>query len=58
MAAALAALVGDLDAPLLDLGCGTGLSGEAFMSAGFSVIDGTDFSETMIAVARNKPGLY
>lgn len=57
-AEALAGLVSDKDAPLLDLGCGTGLSGEAFKAAGFNTIDGTDFSEEMLAHARRKPGLY
>ena len=57
-AAALAGCVSDRDLPLLDLGCGTGLSGEAFRSAGFAVIDGTDFSPAMLAHARSKPGLY
>jgi predicted TPR repeat methyltransferase len=53
-AEALAGAVEDLSAPLLDLGCGTGLSGEAFRVAGFSTIDGTDFSPEMLEVARRK----
>ncbi len=57
-AAALAAHAADLAAPLLDLGCGTGLSGEAFRAAGFTTIDGTDFSDAMLAHARTKPGVY
>lgn len=57
-AEALASLTADKTAPLLDLGCGTGLSGEAFRAAGFTVIDGTDFTEEMLAVARRKPDLY
>ncbi len=57
-AAALAANATDTGAPLLDLGCGTGLSGEAFRAAGFAVVDGTDFSAEMIAYARAKPDLY
>ncbi len=57
-AAALAAHAADAGAPLLDLGCGTGLSGEAFRAAGFAVIDGTDFSAEMLAYARDKPGVY
>lgn len=57
-AEALASLASDKAAPLLDLGCGTGLSGEAFRAAGFSTIDGTDFSEAMLSRARGKPGLY
>jgi predicted TPR repeat methyltransferase len=57
-AAALAALAPDNSVPVLDLGCGTGLSGEALRAAGFSTIDGTDFSEEMLAHAEGKPGLY
>ncbi|MGM0586630.1 MAG: class I SAM-dependent DNA methyltransferase, partial [Pseudomonadota bacterium] len=43
--------------PLHDLGCGTGLSGEAFAEAGFDPIDGSDFSEEMLKIARDK-GVY
>lgn len=57
-AAALAAAVADRTLPILDLGCGTGLSGEALRDAGFSTIDGSDFSEEMLAYARSKPNLY
>ncbi len=57
-AAALIGAGADRTAPLLDLGCGTGLSGEAFRDAGFSIIDGTDFSAEMLALAAKKPGLY
>ncbi len=57
-AEALASLADDLDAALLDLGCGTGLSGEALKAAGFSTRDGSDFSEDMLAYARSKEGLY
>lgn len=56
-AAAMAEAVADRRAPLLDLGCGSGLSGEAFRAAGFAVIDGTDFSAEMLAVAEAK-GVY
>ncbi len=56
-AAALADLVGDKAAPLLDLGCGTGLSGEALREAGFTALDGTDFSAEMLAAAETK-GIY
>lgn len=42
------------DAPILDFGCGTGLSGLALRAAGFSVIDGLDLSEKMLAHARTK----
>jgi predicted TPR repeat methyltransferase len=57
-ARALADLAEDKRAPLLDLGCGTGLSGEAFKAAGFESIDGTDFSQEMLEHARGKPGVY
>lgn len=57
-ARALAELVPDKSAPLLDLGCGTGLSGEAFRAVGFTRIDGSDFSDEMLSLARAKSGLY
>jgi len=57
-AAALAECAADKNAPLLDLGCGTGLSGVAFRDIGFVCIDGTDFSEEMLACARTKQGVY
>ena len=43
-----------LSSPILDLGCGTGLSGEALQGVGFKEIDGYDFSEGMLALARKK----
>jgi predicted TPR repeat methyltransferase len=46
-----------LDAPVLDFGCGTGLSGQALRDAGFTVIDGTDPSAPMLDQARAK-GIY
>ena len=53
-AAGLAEFATDLSLPLLDFGCGTGLAGQAFKDAGFSVIDGTDLSPEMIAQAEAK----
>jgi len=53
-AEALAAQVTDLAEPLMDLGCGTGVSGAAFANAGFAAIDGTDFSGQMLEKARAK----
>lgn len=41
---------------MLDLGCGTGLSGEAFVDMA-SAIDGIDLSHAMIAKARRR-GIY
>lgn len=56
-AAALATHLKDLSAPVLDFGCGTGLSGQALHRAGFETIDGIDISADMLAEA-NKKGLY
>ncbi|MFT4961341.1 MAG: putative TPR repeat methyltransferase [Paracoccaceae bacterium] len=53
-AAALAANMSDLNATILDFGCGTGLSGLALRLAGFSRIDGLDLSADMLAVAKGK----
>ncbi len=56
-AEALKAFAGDLSQPILDFGCGTGLSGLALRLEGFEVIDGVDLSAEMLAVARSK-GVY
>ncbi len=56
-AAALAEFADDKAAPVLDAGCGTGLSGEALKQAGFLCVDGTDFSEEMLKTAGCK-GIY
>jgi len=53
-AAALKKFTGGLATPLLDIGCGTGVSGEAFRDAGFTTIDGADFSAEMLAAAKKK----
>ncbi len=53
-AAALKKFADDTDAPVLDFGCGTGLSGQALRQAGFEVIDGVDLSSEMLAVAQDK----
>lgn len=42
------------DKPVLDFGCGTGLSGLALKAAGFSQIDGTDISSEMLEKARQR----
>lgn len=47
----------DLSQPLLDFGCGTGLSGLALKLAGFDTIDGLDLSAEMLTHARAK-GVY
>ena len=54
VATAMAANVSALGDPMLDIGCGTGLSGEALKSAGFIRLDGTDFSGEMLAMAEQK----
>lgn len=53
-AAALATFATDLTAPVLDLGCGGGLSGAALREAGFSAIDGADFSPRMLEEAARR----
>ncbi|MBT8416482.1 MAG: methyltransferase domain-containing protein, partial [Silicimonas sp.] len=45
------------DKPVLDFGCGTGLSGLALKATGFAQIDGTDISPEMIAKAEAR-GIY
>jgi len=54
---ALAAEMQDTSVPVLDFGCGTGLSGRALRAAGFLVIDGLDLSPDMLDLAREK-GIY
>lgn len=57
IARALAAQVHDMNAAVLDFGCGTGLSGGALIQTGFTLIDGADLSADMLAEAREK-GVY
>lgn len=57
-ARALARFAPDRTAPVLDIGCGTGLSGMALREAGFATIDGTDLSDEMLARARARTGVY
>lgn len=54
LAAALADMVDDKSTPLLDIGCGTGISGHELKTAGFKTIDGCDFSAEMLALAGSK----
>ena len=56
-AAALARFAADRSAPVIDIGCGTGLSGAALREAGFATVDGWDPSAEMLALARPK-GIY
>lgn len=53
----MAQFLADRNTPLLDLGCGTGLGGEALAALGYDRIDGVDFSTEMLAVARAR-GCY
>lgn len=57
IAAALAKFISDKTMPILDIGCGTGVSGAALRAEGFTTIDGSDFSAEMLAEARKK-GIY
>ncbi|KHQ53867.1 class I SAM-dependent DNA methyltransferase [Mameliella alba] len=53
-AEALHAFMPDTTAPILDFGCGTGLSGLALRLAGFTTIDGVDLSPGMLERARER----
>jgi predicted TPR repeat methyltransferase len=53
-AEALARHMADQTLPILDFGCGTGLSGLALKLAGFETIDGLDLSSEMLEQARKK----
>ena len=44
----------ELNHPLLDIGCGTGLSGVFLRDAGFTALHGSDFSAEMLEQARQK----
>ncbi|MDF1721256.1 MAG: class I SAM-dependent methyltransferase [Minwuia sp.] len=56
-AAALAAAAPNHDVAVLDIGCGTGLSGLALRAAGFSVLAGCDLSPGMMLRAM-ATGVY
>ena len=51
-ARSIAPFLPDREAALIDLGCGTGLAGEALMALGYTTIDGVDISAEMLAVAK------
>lgn len=53
-AAALWSKMPEPDAPILDYGCGTGLSGLALKLAGYKVIDGMDPSPEMLKLSEEK----
>ncbi len=57
IAEALMPLLADDDRPVLDYGCGTGLSGMTLATHGITPLHGTDISGPMIAKARAK-GCY
>ena len=42
------------DGPVLDAGCGTGLSGPYLRALGYEAIEGLDFSEEMLGLARRR----
>ena len=47
----------NVEKPVLDFGCGTGLAGLALKSVGFDVVDGTDISPEMLDEAQAR-GVY
>lgn len=53
-ARAIAQVLPDRKSSLIDLGCGTGLAGEALAALGYEHIDGVDFSTEMLAVAESR----
>ena len=52
LARAMEQFTRDPSLPLLDYGCGTGLSGGELRAAGFSTLDGADTSKGMLSQAR------
>lgn len=53
-AKALAGFTPEQDLALLDIGCGTGLSGKHLANAGFTRIDGCDINPQMLKVAKTR----
>jgi len=53
----LDAHLADRVAPVLDVGCGTGLAGQSLFERGFTTIDGLDLSPEMMQVAGRR-GIY
>ena len=53
-AKALKKYLTDSNSHILDIGCGTGLSGQEILNVGFKNVDGTDFSDKMLFEAKNK----
>lgn len=56
-AVALKAYLSNQSAKILDVGCGTGLSGKALINEGFSQIEGCDISPAMLEKAE-ATGIY
>lgn len=54
LAAMLKKALGGASGRVIDIGCGTGLGGEALRQAGFRTIDGIDLSPDMLAAAAAK----
>ena len=54
IAALTAAHLSDRRAPILDVGCGTGLLAAYLAEQGFEAVDGLDYSAEMLAVAQSK----
>lgn len=48
----------DHDVPVLDIGCGTGISGLALKEAGFTCVTGSEVNAPMLEKARARPGIY
>lgn len=57
-AEALARLEQDSTVPILDIGCGTGISGLALKSAGFTEVTGSEVNARMLEKARARDGVY
>ena len=53
-AKALKKYLTDSNSHILDIGCGTGLSGQEILNVGFKNVDGTDFSDKMLYEAKKK----
>lgn len=54
IAEALKSFTAILPAPVLDFGCGTGISGIALRGVGFENIHGTDITAEMLEIAKEK----
>jgi len=54
VAKALVDHIDDKNAPVMDYGCGTGLSGIALKQEGFGCIDGADLSQKMLDIAKDR----